>query len=341
MSILEKHSIHIPGTFTFEAGGSIEGLDLAFHTSARPYTKKERVVWICHALTANSDPSDWWTEMVGPGRCFDPDKDYLVCVNMIGSPYGSSGPASVNPATGKPYMLDFPQVTVRDIVRGLILVREHLGIEQIDLLVGASIGGFQALEWSVMEASRIKRAAFIATAPRVSPYLSAYEESQRMALEADPSFREAQSLEGGRAGLQCARSIALISYRSYEGYNATQAESDENCLFAGRAASYQRYQGKKLSDRFDAYSYWSLAGSLDSHNLGRFRGGVSAALGSISAQATVICVTSDGLFPPSDMKAMASAIPGAQYHEISSAFGHDGFLLEFSQLSALLRPLLP
>lgn len=339
MSTLEQHKIHIPGLFEFEAGGSIDGLDLVFHTSPRAYAPGDTVVWICHALTANSDPSDWWPEMVGPGCCFDPEKVFIVCVNMIGSPYGSSGPASLNPQTGKPYMLDFPSVTVRDIVRGLILVREHLGIEKIDLLVGASIGGFQALEWAVMEPSVIRKAAFIATAPRVSPYLSAYEESQRMALEADPSFRAAESLDGGCAGLRCARSIALISYRSYEGYNTTQAEADEDCLFAGRAASYQRYQGKKLSDRFDAYSYWSLAGSLDSHNLGRGRGGVQTALGSIKADTIVICVTSDCLFPPSDMKAMADCIPGARYHEITSAFGHDGFLLEFNQLTALLKEL--
>lgn len=332
--------IHIPGEFAFEAGGSIQGLDLVFHRSDRPYTKGEKVVWIAHALTANSDPTDWWPDMVGEGKLFDPEKYYIVCVNMIGSPYGSSSPASVNPSTGKAYMLDFPKVTVRDIVRGNILVREHLGIEHIDLMVGASIGGFQAVEWCVMEPERISRAVFIATATRVSPYLTAFEESQRMALLADQTFLEAKDLKGGEAGLRCARSMALISYRSFDGYCLTQAEKDEDCLFADRAASYQRYQGKKLSDRFDAYCYWSLSYSLDSHNLGRGRGGVEKALSLIQADSTLICIDSDCLFPPEDMKVFAQGIGGAKYHQISSRFGHDGFLLEYQALTNIIEPLL-
>lgn len=332
--------IHIPGEFAFGAGGSIHGLDLVFHRSDRPYTKGEKVVWIAHALTANSDPTDWWPDMVGEGKLFDPEKYYIVCVNMIGSPYGSSSPASVNPSTGKAYMLDFPKVTVRDIVRGNILVREHLGIEHIDLMVGASIGGFQAVEWCVMEPERISRAVFIATATRVSPYLTAFEESQRMALLADQTFLEAKDLKGGEAGLRCARSMALISYRSFDGYCLTQAENDEDCLFADRAASYQRYQGKKLSDRFDAYCYWSLSYSLDSHNLGRGRGGVEKALSLIQADSTLICIDSDCLFPPEDMKAFAQGIGGAKYHQISSRFGHDGFLLEYQALTNIIEPLL-
>lgn len=337
---MQKHSIHIDGTFSFEAGGSIEGLDLVYHTSERSYAPGEKVVWICHALTANSDPTDWWPDMVGPGKVFDTDRYFVVCVNMIGSPYGSSSPASVNPNTGRPYLLDFPKVTVRDIVRGNILVREHLGIGKIDLMVGASIGGFQAVEWCVMEPELIAKTVFIATATRVSPYLTAFEESQRMALLSDQTFLEAKDLRGGEAGLRCARSIALISYRSFDGYCLTQAEKDEDCLFADRAASYQRYQGKKLSDRFDAYSYWSLSYSLDSHNLGRGRGGVEAALKTIKAQTVVICIDSDCLFPPCDMKPFADGIDGAEYHEISSRFGHDGFLLENETLTGIIEPLL-
>mgnify|MGYP003306386899 CR=1 FL=1 len=163
----------------------------------------------------------------------------------------------------------------------------------------------------------------------------------RAFLEADPTFRECASLKGGEAGLRCARSIALISYRSYEGYNATQWEKDEDCLFADRAASYQRYQGKKLSDRFDAYSYYYLSDSVNSNNAGRGRGGVEAALGTIRAACTVIGIDSDRLFPVEEQKLIASAIPGAEYHEITSRFGHDGFLLENDQLTEIIKPLLP
>ena len=340
---MTKHEYIHKDRFDFEAGGSIEGLRVVYHCSERPWQKDDqrKVIWICHALTANSDAEDWWPELVGPGRLFDTEKYFVICANMLGSPYGSSGPASTDTATGRPYYFDFPQVTVRDIVRANDLVRQHLGIENIDFMVGGSIGGFQSIEWSIMQPEVIRKAVYIACGARVTPWLTAFNESMRMALEADPTFRECASLKGGEAGLRCARSIALISYRSYEGYNVTQQEADENCLFAGRSASYQRYQGKKLSDRFDAYSYYYLCGSVDSNNVGRGRGGVAKALGSIRTQCTVIGIDSDGLFPVEEQKFIASRIPGATYHEITSKFGHDGFLLENDQLTEIIEPLLP
>ena len=338
-----RHEYIHDGIFEFEAGGKIEGLKVAYHCSQKEWKKDDerKVVWICHALTANSDAEDWWPELVGPGKLFDTEKYFVICANMLGSPYGSSGPSTINPETGKPYFLDFPQITVRDIVRANSLVRKHLGIDKIDLMVGGSIGGFQSLEWSIMEPEVIEKAVYIACGCRVTPWLTAFNESMRMALEADPTFHEYKDLHGGEAGLRCARSIALISYRSYEGYNATQWEQDDDCLFAKRAGSYQRYQGKKLSDRFDAYSYWYLCGSVDSNNVGRGRGGVKAALSSIRTECTVIGIDSDGLFPVVEQKFIAESIPGAVYHEITSKFGHDGFLLENDQLTAIIKPLLP
>ncbi len=325
--------------FAFEAGGRLERVKVVYHTSR---VRHGRVVWICHALTANSDPEDWWPEMVGPGRFFDTERDYIVCVNMIASPYGSSGPASVNPDTGLPYYFDFPAVTVRDMVAAMAAVRCALSIERVDLLVGSSIGGFQAVEWAVSEPELFDRAAFIATAPRVSPFLSAGIETQRMALEADPTFREATMLSGGAAGLRCARAQALISYRSFEGYGLTQAEPDDDTLFATRAASYERYQGEKLLRRgFDAYSYYYLCNAVDSHNVGRGRGGVAVALSRIRATTTVASIDTDGIFPPSEIELWAPLIPGAVYKRLNSAFGHDGFLLETRQLIDLLEPLLP
>lgn len=330
------------GKFTFEAGGIIEGLHVVYHTSDRDRTVGDgrKVVWICHALTANSDPSDWWPEFVGRGKPIDTDRYFVVCVNMPGSAYGSSGPSSVCQETGRPYYFDFPKITVRDIVNANILVRKHLGIGRIDLMIGGSIGGFQALEWCIMEPDVISRAVLIACNARVTPWLTAFNESQRMALEADPTFRECRSLKGGEAGLKCARSIALISYRTYEGYGLTQSEQDTDTLWAGRAASYQRYQGKKLADRFDAYSYYYLANSVDSHNIGRGRGGVRAALSGIKASCTVVGIDSDRLFPVDEQKFIAGNIPGAEYHEITSAFGHDGFLLEYGRLEEIVGPLL-
>ena len=337
---MKYHKIEIDEPFEFEAGGRLDRLELVYHTSDREYRPGETVVWICHALTGNSNPEDWWPQTVGKGRLFDPDKYYIVCAGMLCSPYGSSSPASVNPATGRPYMMDFPKTTVRDVVRANILVRKHLGIEHIDLMIGPSIGGFQALEWVIMEPDMVSDAVFLATSTRVTPYMTAFNESQRMALEADPEFMTAESLDSGKAGLACARSIALISYRTFEGYNRTQQEPDKETLFAGRACSYQRYQGKKMVDRFDAYCYWYLTWMLDSQNVGRGRGGVEAALAQIQADCLVVSIDSDVLFPPAHGKATVAELRHARYAEISSAFGHDGFLIENDQLVGILQPLL-
>ena len=336
----------ITDNFNFEAGGSISQLEIIYHTSEREYKKGDRVVWLCHALTANSDPLDWWPEMVGENCWVNPDKDFVVCVNIFGSAYGTTGSRSVFDDEkaavfqGFNNALDFPKFTVRDTARLFTLVREHLGIERVDLLVGSSIGGFHALEWAIMEGDVIQRAAFIATAPRVSPWLSAWMEVQRMALEADPTFRACESLDGGRKGLEAARAISLISYRSFDGYNLTQYETDDDCLFASRAASYERYQGEKLVKRgFDAYSYYYLLHCVDSQNVGRKRGGVAKALAQITAKSIVISITSDGLFPPAESREWAKHIPAAKYYEIESRFGHDGFLLETNQITNILQQL--
>ena len=331
--------------FTFEAGGSVSNIEVVYHTSNRDYQPGDRVVWLCHALTANSNPMDWWPEMVGKGCFIDPEKDYVVCVNIFASPYGTTGPRSIKneevrikncseePTQNSKFKiqnyLDFPKITVRDMARLFPIVRKYIGIEKVDLLVGSSIGGFQALEWAILEPEVIDRAAFIATAPRVTPWLGAWMESQRMAIEADPTFRACESLAGGQKGLEAARALSLISYRTFEGYNLTQTEQDEDCLFAQRVASYERYQGEKLVKRdFDAYSCYYLTYSVDSHTVGRKRGGVAAALGQIQAKSIVITITSDGLFPPVEGQEWAKHIPGADYIEIESKWGHDGFLLE-------------
>ena len=340
------NKLRIEDDFAFEAGGSVRGIEVVYHTSDREYKAGDRVVWLCHALTANSNPMDWWPEMVGKGCCIDPEKDYVVCVNIFASPYGTTGPrdwmniGERREAKGERSPLDFPKVTVRDMARLFPIVRKYIGIEKVDLLVGSSIGGFQALEWAILEPEVIERAAFIATAPRVTPWLGAWMESQRMAIEADPTFKACESLAGGQKGLEAARALSLISYRTFDGYNLTQAEENEDCLFAGRVASYERYQGEKLVKRdFDAYSYYYLTWSVDSHNVGRKRRGVAAALGKIQAKSVVITITSDGLFPPVEGREWAAWILGAKYVEIESKWGHDGFLLETEAIAERLEEL--
>ena len=236
--------------------------------------------------------------------------------------------------------ITFPKTTVRDIAQCHHLLLKHLGINYVDLIIGGSVGGCQAIEWSIMYPDTIKGMVLLACNHRFTPWGSAFNESQRMALFSDNTF-SAQEYTitnnkvvalGGKSGLAAARSIALISYRSYKGYNTTQYEKEQDCIFPQRAASYQQYQGKKLVDRFCPYSYLSLLNLTDSHNIGRGRDGVDNALGMIKANTLCIGIDSDNLFPPQEQKYMAEHIPGARFTEITSAFGHDGFLLEWQQI---------
>lgn len=365
---MEKRLYRHNGPFKLECGGTIENLEICYHIS-REFSGQQKdsgrkVVWITHALTANSDPCDWWDVLVGEGKFFDPRRYTIICANILGSCYGSTSPCSENPATGRPYLLDFPKTTVRDVALCHNILLEHLGIGKVDLLIGGSVGGFQALEWSIMFPDKIRNLVLLACNCRFTPWGSAFNESMRMALNADPTFQEqkyttitewedfstrriagkgnrivGKRIEplGGKAGLAAARSIALISYRSFEGYNTTQFEKDEDCTFPQRAGSYQRYQGKKLVDRFDAYSYLSMLDLTDSHNVGRFRGGVEKALGMVKARTICVGIDSDGLFPTEEQKFMAQHIPGAGYRQITSAFGHDGFLLEWEQIKEIIE----
>jgi homoserine O-acetyltransferase len=222
------------------------------------------------------------------------------------------------------------------MVRAHQLLAEHLGIERVKLLIGSSIGGFQCLEWSVMQPDFAEKAAFIATTPRTKPWASAFNESQRMAIEDDPTFGE-RSAEAGLNGMATARSIALLSYRGGMAYDKTQEdENPDEVGFERRVLSYQRYQGEKLRRRFNAYSYYRLSQAVDSHNLGRGRGSVEEVLKQIKAKSLVVAITSDILFPPSDHTVMVENIPNVEYHLIDSDFGHDGFLVEHKQLNDII-----
>lgn len=322
--------------FQLELGGQLEHLRIAYHTYGSLSPAKDNVVWVCHALTANSDVADWWPHTVEPGMFLDPTRYFIVCANFIGSPYGTTSPLSTNPATGEPYYSDFPRYTIRDIVNAHCILADALGVERIHTLVGCSVGGFQAVEWAVMQPLRFERLALMATDGVATPWTIAIDETQRMCIEADSTYGERRP-DAGAAGLAAARAIGLLSYRGPSGYNITQRDTEE-LPEVHRAASYQRYQGKKLVDRFDAYSYHAILDSFDTHDVGRGRDGMYAALSKIKARTLVIGLTTDIVFPPSDMIALAARIPGSKYAEIHSPFGHDGFLVEYLQLNALMKP---
>ena len=323
--------------FGLERGGNIANLRIAYHTYGTLNAQRDNVVWVCHALTANSDVADWWPHTVERGCFLDPEKWFVVCANIIGSPYGTTSPLSVNPATGEPYYTDFPRYTIRDMARAHALLADALGIGRIHMLVGSSVGGFQATEWVVEEPERFDKLALIATDAKASPWTIAIDETQRMAIKSDSTFGERRP-DAAMAGLAAARAIGLLTYRGPEGYNLTQETPGDEIPEVHRACSYQQYQGEKLCRRYNAYSYVAILDAFDTHNVGRGRGGVDAALGRITAETIVVGLTTDIIFTPAEMRALAAKIPGAVYREISSPFGHDGFLVEHEQLNRLLIP---
>ncbi len=324
-----------PYTFPLELGGELAGFQLAYTTHGTRNTDTSNVLWICHALTGSSDPTDWWDGLVGPGLHYDPKDWFIICVNVLGSHYGSTNALSINTKTKAPYFQNFPDITIRDNIYAFELLREHLGIEHIHTLVGGSLGGQQALEWAIIKPDLIENLVLIATNALHSPWGIAFNESQRMAIKADPTWQEARP-DAGIEGMKVARSIALLSYRNYDTYDFTQARDSNEQTDHFRAATYQQYQGDKLANRFNAFSYWTLSRTMDLHNVGRNRPSVTNALSQVKAHTLVVGISSDILFQPSEQKFLAKHIPDAEYQEIDSLYGHDGFLIEYKQLKQIL-----
>jgi len=328
-------------SFTIYSGLSLENGEylteptIAYHTYGDP---SKPVVWVCHALTANSEVFDWWAGLFGPTDDFNPQDYFIVCANVLASCYGTTGPLSKNPVTGQPYFHAYPRITIRDMVTAHEALRRHLGIQKIHLLLGGSLGGQQALEWAIQQPQLIENLALIATNARHSAWGIAFNEAQRMAIEADSTWRQAQP-HAGDAGMRAARATALLSYRNYGTYGQFQTDQ-EPMLDKFRASTYQQYQGEKLSRRFNAFSYYRLSQAMDTHHVGRGRESAEAVLASIQARTLVVAISSDMLFPPAEQQYLARYIPGAQYLEIDSDYGHDGFLIETQQLGQALTSFL-
>ena len=326
------------GALELESGKSINDFPLNYTTIGELNKEKDNVVWIFHAMTANSDPSDWWDGMVGDGKFFNPEQYFIICVNMPGSHYGSVSPLTINPNTGQPYYQQFPFFTPLDMVRAYDQLRKHLGIEKILLGIGGSMGGQQLLAWACEQPSLFQFIVPIATNAFHSPWGKAFNASQRMCIEADPTWKEA-SPTAGMEGMKVARSVALISYRTYDTYDKTQQDEDKAIEFT-RSESYQKYQGEKLAKRFNALSYYMLTKSMDSHHLGRGTVEAEERLSKIQAKTLVIGISSDILYPLNEQQYLVDHIPGAKLEILDSFYGHDGFLLENEKLNFILSNLL-
>jgi homoserine O-acetyltransferase len=322
--------------FTLESGVILPQYHLAYTTHGKLNNSRDNAVWIFHALTANSDPAEWWDGLVGTGKIFSPEDYFIVCVNMPGSCYGSIGPLDTNPYTHERYYHDFPFFTTRDMIRAYKPLRDFLGIHKIHIGIGGSMGGQQLLEWAIDEPGFFEFIFPIATNAQHSPWGIAFNASQRLCIEADATWRE-KNVHAGIEGMKVARSVALISYRHYETYLQSQHDENDLQIENFKSESYQRYQGEKLARRFNAFSYYKLSQSMDSHNVGRGRESSEKALHHIKAKTLAIGIETDILFPLVEQQFIAANIPNASFKSIQSDFGHDGFLLEYESIGTLIN----
>ena len=326
-------TIHIAEPFQLEIGQVLPELTLAYHTYGKLNEAKDNVVWVCHALTANSDVFEWWPGIVGENCVINPNDHFIVCVNIIGSCYGSSGPLTINPVTKQPFYSSFPVVNIRDMINSFIILRRKLGIEKIKLLMGGSMGGYQVLEWCLMEPAVIENGFVITTSASESAWGIAIHTAQRLAIEADQTWKD-QTSDAGKNGIKAARGIGMLTYRNYKIFRQKQTDPDLSKTDNYRASSYILHQGNKLSDRFNAQSYWLLTKSMDSHNIARGRyKSLEAALKKIHQPMLIIGIDSDILCPVAEQKFLAEHIPDSTLHIISSDYGHDGFLVEAETIS--------
>jgi homoserine O-acetyltransferase len=308
--------------FTLESGEIFDDLQITYATYGTLNAGITNVVWVFHALTANAEVMKWWPGLFGEDDFFNPTDNYIICANVIGSPYGSSCPED----------LTFPQFTVRDVVKAQFLLAEALGINHIKVLIGGSFGGSQALEFAYAFQGKIENVILIASAAAESAWGIAIHEAQRLALKADKTFGK---VGGGVEGLKAARAIGMLTYRTSASFIDSQTD-DDGRVDDFRAASYIRYQADKFKRRFNALSYYYLSKCLDSHNLGRDRGGIRSALSLIDTRALVIGIDSDQLLPTHLQKHMVANLPKAIYKEVHSVFGHDGFLIETDKISKII-----
>ncbi|MFY0674081.1 MAG: homoserine O-acetyltransferase [Bacteroidia bacterium] len=318
--------------FNTERGFSLPEFKLSYTTYGKLNHDKSNLIWVIHALTGNSKVHDWWPNIFGSDKFLDPQKYFIICVNNLGSPYGSTSPLSTNPKTGKPYYKAFPSLTINDLVNTYQILAQHLEIKKINTMVGPSLGGQQALQWAINFPNQIENLVLVATNAVHSAYGKAFNATQRLAIKNDKTWGENND-DAGKKGLKLARSIAMLSYRSYNGFKAQQDVGA--CDEGKKVESYLNYQGNKLASRFNAYSYYLLTKVMDSHNVAKNYGSINQALAQVKARALVIGINSDVLFPVCEQQFIYRNIKYCQIEMINSEYGHDGFLIE-QQLNEII-----
>lgn len=329
--------IHELGDFELGSGAILPDCRIAYRSWGRLAATADNVVVVCHALTGSPDLDLWWPGLLGPGRCLDSDRDFIICCNVLGSCYGSTGPASPAPHGRGNWGGDFPTVTVRDIVRSQRLLLDQLGIRGIRLVVGGSLGGMQALEWAIQD-PRVEAAAIVAAPARHSAWSIAISEAQRTAIAADSRWcgGHYDPASPPADGLAAARQMAMCSYRTPRSLGE---RFDRRTTNDGEfeIASWLGHHGAQLVDRFDAACYVGLTRTMDSHDVGRGRGGHRRVLESLEIPILAVAIDSDGLYPPAEQLEIAELAPLAELAWLRSPHGHDAFLIETSDLDEQLQ----
>ncbi len=334
----ETRLLRIDEVFELEHGEQLPGVEVAWRSWGTLNPRGDNAILICHALTGSADADDWWPGLIGEGRALDPARHFIVCSNVLGGCYGTSGPLHPHPEDGEPWGSRFPQFTIRDMVRLQAQLLDHLGVRRLQLVLGPSLGGMQVLEWAASFPARVGAIAPIGVSGRHSAWCIGISESQRQAIYADPDWRGGRYPvgQGPVRGLSVARMFAMCSYRSRENFQQRFGRSRQPDTELFSVESYLRYQGRKLVERFDANTYVRLTQAMDSHDLARGRGAYEAVLGSLVLPSLVVSVDSDILYPPCEQEELARHLPNARYRQLQTSAGHDGFLIETGVLNAML-----
>lgn len=341
----ETQRFRLGRPFPVEGGAVLDDLVVAYRSWGRLSPSADNVVVVCHALTGSADADRWWAPLFGPGLALDPERDFIICANVLGGCYGSSGPVTRD-ADGRRLGARFPTVTIRDQVRAQKALLDALGIRGIRLVIGGSMGGLQALEWPLLD-QRVAAVATIAASGRHSAWCIGWSEAQRHALAADPRFRGGDYDDHTHpdAGLAAARAIAMLTYRTARSLDARYGRHPGMALFGDRAArpeapavaNWLAHHGQSLVARFDALSYWRLLEAMDSHDLARGRGAYREVLSRVTQPVLVVSIPSDALYVPAEQQELAELLPDAELVELDSVHGHDGFLIDADRLEPIVR----
>jgi homoserine O-acetyltransferase len=333
----ETRYLALAEPFLLENGQELDDVVIAYRTWGDSSNAADNAILICHALTGSADVDAWWPNIIGAGRAFDPDRDYIVCANILGSCYGTTGPVSTAPGMDRPYRADFPRISVRDMVRLQRVLLDELGVETLELVTGPSLGGMQALEWAAMYPERVRSVVPIGVGGRHSPWCIGISEAQRAAIAADPDWNGGYYSDEAppSKGLSAARMMAVCTYRSWHSFEQRFGrERRSEDLY--EVQSYLRHQGRKINDRFDANTYVTLTHAMHTHDLGRDRGDYREVLAGIRQPVLVVSVSTDALYPPQEQLELAESLPNASYELLDCPHGHDGFLIETDALGEII-----